>query len=155
MRTLARPLLSILLVVLVTTWGICPCTMASALGLGPGDAVGAEGEAAGVAASTTSPTPPLTCCCKRMAPPARESDGETPPEDECPCCKRGGWMRDLPDQVQTVALEAPGLATFDLPLLVATYAHPQPTPVRVLRDTGPPTCWRPHASPVGIVRLLS
>lgn len=150
MRTLARPLLSVLLVVLVTTWGICPCTMASALGLGS-----AEGEGAGVAASTTSPTAPPTCCCKRMAPPASEGDGETPPEDECPCCKRGGWMRDLPDQVQTVALEAPGLAMFDLPLLVATFANPQPTPGRVLRDTGPPTRWRPHASPVGIVRLLS
>lgn len=151
-RTLTRPLLSLLLVMLVTTWGICPCTMASALGLdGGADAAGAADADGAVACGEAA----RTCCCKRMAPPAGESDGETPPEDECPCCKRGGWIRDLPDQVQTVALEAPGLAPFDLPRLVAGFAIPQPAPEVVLRDTGPPTRLRPHASPVGIVRLLS
>ena len=33
MRTVPRPALIALLVVLLTTWGICPCTMAKVLGI--------------------------------------------------------------------------------------------------------------------------
>lgn len=35
MRNLLRPTLVVLLVVLLTTWGTCPCTMAKALGIAP------------------------------------------------------------------------------------------------------------------------
>ena len=151
MRNLLRPTLTVLLVVLVTTWGTCPCTMAKALGLS-----GAASEEAGCGAgeglvSVGAPA----CCCKPMAPPVSGDEGEAPADDECPCCKRGGWMRDLPPQAQAIELDLPAPTFLELPVLVAAFAFEQPAPEVARDDRSPATCHRPHASPVGIVRLLS
>lgn len=148
MRNFLRPTLTILLVVLVTTWGTCPCTMAKALGIG-----GASAEAAAAAGEAAPTLPP--CCCQKFAPPS-DGDSETPADDECPCCKRGGWMRDLPPQAQSIDLDLPAPTFLGLPLLATAESVLLPAPEVATRfETGPPTCQRPHAAPVGIVRLLS
>ena len=56
MRNLQRPTLVVLLVVLLTTWGTCPCTMAKALGFGPEPDATAAGDA--VAGSALADLPP-------------------------------------------------------------------------------------------------
>ena len=56
MRNLQRPALAVLLVVLLTTWGTCPCTMAKALGFGPALDATAAGDA--VAGSALADLPP-------------------------------------------------------------------------------------------------
>lgn len=148
MRNFLRPTLTILLVVLVTTWGVCPCTMAKALGIG-----GASVETATDGSETVQIVPP--CCCQKFAP-SSDDEGETPSDEECPCCKRGGWMRDLPPQAQSIDLDLPAPTFLDLPLLATAESVLLPAPEVATRfKTGPPTCQRPHAAPVGIVCLLS
>lgn len=151
-RTRLRPILTALLLVLVTTWGICPCTMAKALGLaGSTAAEGVCGADEGLAADTRAPA----CCCKPMPPASSGDESDAPADDECPCCKRGGWMRDLPPQAQAIDLDLPAPTFLDLPMLAATVAVELPAPEVARSESGPPTCQRPHAAPVGIVRILS
>ncbi len=66
-------------------------------------------------------------------------------------------MRDLPPQADGPALDLPAPAFLDLPMLVAAHAAflPAPEVARLAADDGPPTSQRPHAAPVGSVRLLS
>jgi len=77
------------------------------------------------------------------------------PGEDCPCCKRGGWMRDLPPQADAIALEAPVRAYLALPLLALPHAPmlvPETRgPARL--STAPPGESSPSGCPVGIVRL--
>ena len=66
-------------------------------------------------------------------------------------------MRDLPPQATSVALDLPAPTFLDLPLHAAVPADVPAAPevARLEADDGPPTSQRPHAAPVGSVRLLS
>ena len=66
-------------------------------------------------------------------------------------------MRDLPPQAQGLDLEQPAPTFLDLPVLETATAVllPAPEVARPLDDDGPPPGCRPHAAPVGVVRILS
>jgi hypothetical protein len=149
-RSLFRPCLSVLLVALLAIWGICPCVHAKMLGIAP-----PVGEPASADASSS---PVAACCCKvcvSVPTSAEGANAPAAPSRDCPCCKRGDWMRDLPPQAQVPMLEAPTPAAFDVPHLAVTELALDRVSETAVRDTGPPTSLRPHASPVGIVRLLN
>ncbi|MDJ0521031.1 MAG: hypothetical protein QNJ90_03040 [Planctomycetota bacterium] len=87
------------------------------------------------------------------APESSTKSGERP-GDKCPCCKRGGWIRDLPPQAQAVQLEPLVPAFLDLPAPELWDAPALPEQREVLELVhAPPDDPRPHAAPVGIVRL--
>ncbi len=155
-RSFHRPCLSVLLVVLLAMWGTCPCVYAKMFNLAP------PGPETTSAEAPASPAPTPAYCCKFCAPSSSSSpvlsnaaDEAPPPSRDCPCCERGGWMRDLPPQAQALLLEAPTPAAFDVPCLAVTELVLDLVGETRATDTGPPMSQRPHASPVGIVRLLN
>ncbi len=151
-RSPTRPALIILLVVLLTTWGTCPCTMAKALGIdGGADASADAPSSAEVVELAVAPC--CGNCCKQDD--GSDLPSEDMPDAPCPCCANGGCLRDLPPQAQALDLDMPDVAVFDLPLDVVVAMLVLPTPEVAPLDSGPATDWRPHAAPVGIVRILS
>lgn len=143
---------------MVTTWGVCPCTMAKVFGFGDGpDAPCAQ--TADRTADAAAPQGKKPCCCCTHDHEADPSEGTTdaPADEECPCCSHGGCLRDLPPQVQSadLVLPTPTFLDLPLPLLVTALVHEAPVLGVAAFDAGPPASRRPHASPVGIVRLLS
>lgn len=149
MRSALRPTVCLLLVVLLTTWGTCPCVYAQMLG---------------GAAEDAAPAPKACCCCKQRASAERDAPRKgvaakrapKPAEDDCPCCSHGGWMRDLPPQAQALDLAAPAVVLGALPVPVRVAPALELVPIRRPEIADPPrtSAHRPHASPVGIVRLL-
>jgi hypothetical protein len=157
-RSISRPVLCVLLVVLLTTWGTCPCIFAKMLrgatGVSTSSATCAVGE---VNSSASSGLPP--CCCRGKqgadtdSGDASRSDSREPGNEDCPCCKHGGWMRDLPPPAHATLLDMPDVGAPDWPALAVETLVLTAVRRPIAADTGPPGAWRPHAAPVGIVRL--
>jgi hypothetical protein len=139
-----RRLLPYLLCALVATWGICPCVFGRVLGIGEADA-----------AETTAVPDPCGCCRSHHARDASSDAREQAPDqpEKCPCCERGGSIRDLPPQGgDVVPLEPP--AVIAVPALLPACVPAFLPEVAVRHATGPPGAPAPHACPVGVVRLL-
>ncbi len=136
-----RRSLLLLLCVLVVSWGTCPCLFARMVGTVDTEPVTTASGACG--------------CCKKNADdaPAKRS---IPKPDECPCCSRGGSIRDLPPQGDSDLIDpAPVVADFVLPAVRTTTHVPIDAFDTDHEATGPPLGQGPHACPVGIVLLLS
>jgi hypothetical protein len=153
-----RPLLASLLVAIIATWGICPCTMGKIFGIGDGPVAPCCAHPSGDAghADLDREDEAPCCCCKHHAePPSEDGAKDVPADDECPCCSHGGCLRDLPPSAPVLALELPAPTFLDLPILVAALRCELPAPEVVAFDAGPPSAHRPHAAPIGVVRLIS
>jgi hypothetical protein len=152
-----RLCLSVLLVALVLSWGTCPCILARVLGIGTPAAEAASHD--GVSAPVE--TPGACRCCKhharkKLADAEPAGDRRPSSPDDCPCCSRGGAIRDLPpeggDALQDVAPEVVALA------LVEPAPGVPSAPLRSAVEetaTGPPADAGLHGCPVGIVLILS
>lgn len=141
MSGFTRRTLLILLCVLVVSWGACPCVYARMFER-PVD--------------EPEEVPATSCCCGHAEQDA-PADDSVPEPGDCPCCSKGGALRDLPphgdvDLLDTTppvaeAVGAPDAVEFSAPV---TALRAQPG-----GGTGPPLAPSPHACPVGIVLLLS